>query len=211
MTLDHRTVFLVDDDAPVRKALSRLLKSAGYQVEAFDSAGEFLQWHRPGGFGCLILDIQMPGLNGLELQEELAANDSTLAIIFLTGHGDIPTSVQAMKAGAVDFLTKPVCGQELLDAVERALAENHAARKRWREVKAIRQRVETLTPREREVLSLVVTGLLNKQIAVKLCTSEKTVKVHRGRVMRKLAARSIADLIHMAERASIPAAAATPY
>jgi FixJ family two-component response regulator len=200
------TVFLVDDDPFVRKALGRLLRAADHEVELFASVREFQDQYRAGTPGCLVLDVQLPGTTGLELQEEAAGQEYYLPIIFITAHGDIPMSVQAMKAGAMDFLAKPIDAQILLRAVERALAWDSKARKNWHEVKEIRNRIETLTGREREVFALVVTGMLNKQIAAELGASVKTIKVHRGRVMDKMAADSVADLIRMAGRAGIGAA-----
>jgi FixJ family two-component response regulator len=198
-------VFLVDDDASVRKALTRLIRSAGYNVQAFASARDFLNSSRAGGQGsaCLVLDVRMPGLSGLDLQHELRVANALLPIIFITGHGDIPMSVKAMKEGAVDFLPKPVKDQELLNAIERALARadhDHAERL---EIEDIQRRLESLTPREREVMALVVRGLLNKQIAFELGTVEKTVKVHRARVMEKMEVQSLAELVRLAERVGI--------
>jgi len=200
------TVFLVDDDSSVRRALTRLIKSAGYPVLAFSSAGEFLENSVPsGGPACLVLDIRMPGLSGLDLQGELQKRDSILPIIFITGHGDIPMSVKAMKAGAVDFLPKPVKDKELLPAIEQALARAGRESAERAEIADIRRRSVTLTPREREVMELVVTGMLNKQIAYELGTVEKTIKIHRSRVMEKMKAGSLAELVRIAERIGIPA------
>ena len=199
------TVFLVDDDSSVRRALTRLIKSAGYPVLAFASAGEFLENSVPSdGPACLVLDIRMPGLSGLDLQGELQKRDSILPIIFITGHGDIPMSVQAMKAGAVDFLPKPVKDKELLHAIEQALARAGRESTERSEIADIRRRSVTLTPREREVMELVVTGMINKQIAYELGTVEKTIKIHRARVMEKMKAGSLADLVRIAERIGIP-------
>jgi FixJ family two-component response regulator len=199
------TVFLVDDDASVRRALTRLIKSAGYEVQAFASARDFLDYRRLSeeSPGCLVLDVRMPGLSGLDLQHELRAANALLPIIFITGHGDIPMSVKAMKEGAVDFLPKPVKDKELLSAIEQALARadhDHAERL---DVEDLERRLETLTPREREVMTLVVRGFLNKQIAFELGIVEKTVKVHRARVMEKMAVHSLAELVRLAERAGI--------
>ena len=199
------TVFLVDDDASVRRALTRLIRSAGYDVQAFASAREFLDYWRVAdqGANCLILDVRMPGLNGLDLQHELQAAKALLPIIFITGHGDIPMSVKAIKEGAVDFLPKPVKDKELLRAIEQALARaNHDLTERL-ELKDIKRRLDNLTPREREVMTLVVRGLLNKQIANELGTVEKTVKVHRARVMEKMEVQSLAELVRIAERVGI--------
>jgi FixJ family two-component response regulator len=208
MTEKSPTIYLVDDDASVRRALARVLKTAGHVVEVFASARAFQEQYQPGDPGCLVLDIELPNLSGLDLQQQLATGDYYLPIVFVTGHGDIPTSVQAMKAGAVDFLTKPFPPQALLNAVERALARDAQARKRWHEVKQIRERVETLTEREREVFTLVASGMLNKQAAARLGTSEKTIKVHRGRVMHKMGAESLADLVRAAFKAEMPEALA---
>lgn len=198
-------VFLVDDDASVRKALSRLLKSAGYQVQSFASAREFLEAHvaEVADQGCLVLDVSMPGLNGFDLQKKLAATSAVLPVIFITGHGDIPMSVRAMKAGAVDFLPKPVNDKTLLAAVEQALARAEREVGERTELASVQRRVASLTPREREVMALVVRGFLNKQIAFELGTVEKTVKVHRARVMEKMAARSLPELVRLAERAGM--------
>jgi FixJ family two-component response regulator len=200
-----RTVFLVDDDASVRKALTRLIRSAGYDVQAFASAREFLN-HSDFGErspACLVLDVRMPGLSGLDLQRELQAANRLLPVIFITGHGDIPMSVRAMKEGAIDFLPKPVKDKELLKAIEQALARakhDHAERL---ELEDIQRRLDSLTPREREVMTLVVRGLLNKQIGLELGTVEKTVKVHRARVMEKMEVQSVAELVHVAERVGL--------
>jgi len=203
MTATEATVFVIDDEPSVRKALARLLKSAGYQAETFGSAGEFLRCPHRDGPGCLILDFQMPGQSGLELQKVLAEAEYTLPVIFVSGRSDIPISVKAMKAGAVDFLTKPFRDTELLEAVRLSLVKDRAARALRDEVQDTRQRLHTLTAREREVLSLVVAGRLNKQIAYELGISEKTVKVHRGRVMEKMRAESVAELVVLAERIGI--------
>lgn len=195
------TVFIVDDDASVRRSMERLIKSAGHNVQSFDSAAEFLNsGHRQRVSGCLLLDISMPGINGLELHRTLAANRATLPVIFITGHGDIPMTVQAMKAGAVDFLVKPVKSDALLQAVELAIARNRRDEKLRSETETIQNRITTLTPREHEVMMLVVKGLLNKQIAEALGAAEKTIKVHRGRVMRKMEVQSVAELVRDVER-----------
>ncbi len=191
------TVCVVDDDASVRKALSRLIRSAGFNVEAFSSAKDFLGRKTSDGYGCLVLDIQMPGMNGLDLKALLDRVEDSLPIIFITGHGDIPMGVRAMKTGAVDFLVKPFDDRELLDAIAVALSRDKAAsQKRGRDDK-LRKRVETLTPREREVMALVVTGMLNKQIAAELGIAEGTVKAHRGRVMTKMGITSVAALVSL--------------
>ena len=197
------TVFLVDDDTAVLKGLGRLLAAAGMQVAAFDSPKEFLERLDPTVPGCLVLDVAMPGLNGLELQQALTAKGSELPIVFLTGQGDIPTSVRAMKRGAADFLTKPVDDEALLAAIRSAFEENFALRKSHQARSVVEQRLATLTTREREVLDRVVTGRLNKQIAAELGTVEKTIKVHRARVMEKMGARTLAELLSLAERAGI--------
>jgi FixJ family two-component response regulator len=200
----HATVFLVDDDASVRRALARLIRSAGHQVQTFGSAREFLE-NNPDNTNsaCLVLDVRMPGLSGIDLQGELQAANAPLPIIFVTGHGDIPMSVKAMKAGAVDFLPKPVQAPDLLRAIEQALARSARERAERSELEEIRRRLETLTPREHEVMALVVRGMLNKQIAFELGTVEKTIKVHRARVMEKMQAESLADLVRIAERLGI--------
>jgi len=194
-------VYLVDDDGGVRKALTRLIGSAGYRVEAFDSARAFLgRAHDRNCPACLVLDVQMPDLSGLDLQHELNAADSMLPIVFITGHGDIPMSVRAMKAGAADFLTKPVRDADLMGAIERAIARAIQNGSEKAERDAIHRRIDSLTAREREVMALVVAGRLNKEVAAELGTVEKTIKVHRARVMEKMRAASLADLVRMAER-----------
>ncbi len=197
-------VFVVDDDAPMRESLTNLLRSVGLRVEAFASAQEFLRSTRPEVPGCLVLDVRLPGLSGLDLQQRLVEVDMAIPIIFITGYGDIPMTVQAMKAGAVEFLTKPFRDQELLDAIYQALARDHHAREQRAQSEELRRLYRTLTPRERDVLALVVTGLLNKQIAGELGTSEAAVKVHRQHVMAKMGARSLAELVRMADRLGIP-------
>ena len=187
-------IYLVDDDPSFLRALSRRLRAAGYRVETFGSAEEFLTRRRSDAAGCAVLDLQMPGPGGLELQEALAQADEPLPVVFLTAHGDISSSVQAMKRGAVDYLTKPVRGNELLDAVQRALARGTAARETQRQKREWGARYESLTPREREVFALIVRGLLNKQISDVLGTSERTVKAHRGQVMHKMGVQSPAEL-----------------
>jgi len=194
------TVFIVDDDPAVLKGLSRLLKSAGLGVKTFPSSQDFLNYFIPNTPGCLVLDVAMPGLNGLELQKTLATKGSAIPIIFLTGHGDIPMSVRAMKGGALDFLTKPVNDDDLLKAVHLALEKDRSALRARAEVAEIQQRLATLTPREREVMEHVVSGQLNKQTAADLGTAEKTIKVHRARVMEKMKAHSVAELVRLAEK-----------
>jgi len=197
------TVYLIDDDSSVLRGVGRLLASAGMKFAAFDSSLEFLRSFDPTAPGCLVLDLAMPGLNGLELQQALAAKRSELPIVFLTGHGDIATSVQAMKRGAADFLTKPVDDETLLAAIRDAFEKNRAHRRAREELAQIERRLATLTAREREVLERVVSGWLNKQIAAALGTVEKTIKVHRARVMQKMAAQTLADLVRLAGRAGI--------
>ena len=195
------TGFVVDDDASVRKALARLLASAGYVVETFASAREFLdRGHHQDTPGCVLLDVSMPGLSGFDLQQELKAFTPPLPIIFITGHGDIPTSVRAMKDGAVDFLTKPVNDQDLLSVIKLAIARNVEARKLYTELLELQRRAANLTPREREVMLLVVRGRLNKQVAAELGTVEKTIKVHRARVIEKMGVESLADLVRIADK-----------
>jgi FixJ family two-component response regulator len=199
-------VFVIDDDASVRKALGRLLKAVGFRAETFASAEEFLEHPLPDVPACVILDVNMPGLNGLDLQRALVEGGAGLPVVFLTGHGDIPMTVRAMKAGAVDFLRKPFDDQDLLAAVRQALAGSAQVRRAAVEVDEIRRRAESLSPREREVLPLVVSGLLNKQTGHKLGVTEKTVKAHRAQVMRKMRADSLAELVRLAERIGVRAA-----
>ena len=195
-------MFLVDDDASVRRALARLIKSAGHQVQTFSSAQEFLATSGTVAerAGCLVLDVRMPGLTGIDLQRELQSKNCNLPIVFITGHGDIPMSVKAMKAGAVDFLPKPVKDTVLLGAIEQAMIRASRNRVARQEVEEVQERVESLTAREREVMPLVARGLPNKIIAFELGTVEKTIKVHRARIMRKMRVRSLADLVRLAEK-----------
>jgi FixJ family two-component response regulator len=193
-------VFVVDDDLDVLMSLARVLRSAGLEVATFSSPSEFLEQHAPRAAGCLVLDVEMPGLNGLELQGALKAKGSKIPIIFLTGRGDIPMSVHAMKGGASDFLTKPVHDGDLLKAVHIALEKDRIERQSRAEMNDIQERLATLTPREREVLNHVVTGQLNKQIALDLGTVEQTIKVHRARVMEKMRVNSVAELVRLTER-----------
>jgi FixJ family two-component response regulator len=193
-------VFVIDDDALIRDGIRSLIRSIGLRAETFASASDFMRAKRPDAPACLILDVRMPGLSGLDLQRQLSDADIDIPIIFITGHGDIPMSVRAMKDGAMEFLTKPVRGQDLLDAVQKAVARDRALRLERAEISAIRKRFDSLTPRETEVLNLVVAGLLNKQIADQLGTSELTIKTHRAHVMEKTHAESLAHLVRMAER-----------
>ena len=197
------TVFVVDDYAPGRRSISRLLRAAGFVVAAFASAQDFLAQYDPGVWGCLVLDVAMPAVTGLELQSILAEKGSRLPIIFLTAHGDIPKSVQAMKQGASDFLTKPVNDEDLLAAVRVAIEKDRALRREQAELSEVRARLATLTPREREVLEYVVAGKLNKQIASDLGTVEQTIKVHRARVMQKMRVQSVAELVRLTQRCGI--------
>jgi FixJ family two-component response regulator len=196
-------VFIVDDDASMRESLKNLIRSVGLRVEAFISAQEFLRSKRPDVPGCLVLDVRLKGLSGLDLQKRIAEADMEIPIIFISGHGDIPMTVQAMKAGAVEFLTKPLRDQDLLDAIQHALEHDRKAREQREEIQKLRRRFELLTQREREVMGLVVTGLLNKQIAAELGTSETTVKIHRHQVMEKMAANSVAELVRMSDRIGV--------
>jgi len=208
MSDTNPTVFVVDDDPPVLKAIGRVLRSTGLNVVTFESSREFLNDYDAGVTGCLLLDLSMPDLNGLELQQALADRGGTTPIIFLSGHGDVPSSVRAMKRGACDFLTKPADERELIEAVQTAIEKDRAARSERRELAGIQSRLDSLTPREREVLEHVVSGQLNKQIAADLGTVEKTIKVHRARVMEKMGVESLAELVQLAQRAGIVAPAA---
>ena len=197
------TVFIVDDDAPLRESLRNLIRSVGLRVELFASAQEFLQSRQPDAPSCLVLDVRMPGLSGLDLQKQTSDAGREIPIIFITGHGDVPMTVRAMKAGAVEFLTKPFRDQDLLDAIQQALERSRKAREQQAATKELRQRFALLTPREREVMERVVAGLLNKQIGAELGTSETTVKIHRHQVMEKMGAGSLPELVRMADRLGI--------
>ena len=207
MAAQPPTVFIIDDDHSVRRGLSRLLRVAGVNAEAFASAGDFLAREHHAGPGCIVLDVRMPGMSGLDLQAELTKADYSLPIIFISAHGDVPITVQAMKEGAVDFLTKPVDRDQLLDAIRAALGRDRAAREQLADLEQIRARLATLTPREFEVMTYVLAGLLNKQIARQLGIAEDTVKVHRGRVMSKTGVVSVAELVRLANRAGVEPAA----
>jgi RNA polymerase sigma factor (sigma-70 family) len=211
MTKTSRSiVFVVDDDPSVRDAIGRLLRTVGLPVKEFGSALEFLAGDRPETPSCLVLDVRLPGISGIDFQRQLNKADIRIPIIFITAHGDVPMSVKAMKAGAVEFLIKPFHDQDLLDAVQTAIEKDRLRRLREAEVAELQQRLSTLTPREREVLPLVISGLLNKQIAAEINTSEATVKVHRSQLMRKLEAKSVPDLVRMAEKMGIRAATPKP-
>lgn len=203
ITESNPTVFVIDDDSSVRKSLTRLLQALGFKVEAFASAELFLERGQFDGVGCIILDIRMPGLDGMALQDQLSQTDYSMPIIFITGHGDIPMSVRAMKKGAVDFLPKPFDDEDLLQAVKRAVEKDVKAKFERREVSEILAQLRGLTPRELEIFRYVISGLLNKQIGFKLGIAEKTIKIHRGRIMEKLRANSVADLVRLAEKAGI--------
>jgi FixJ family two-component response regulator len=203
MTEAASVVFVVDDDPSIRRAIKRLVESVGLRVEGLGSAQEFLRSQRPDAPSCLVLDVRLPGISGLDFQRELREANIHIPIIFITAHGDIPMTVRAMKAGAVEFLTKPFHDQELLDAIQQGLERDHARRDQEAEVRKLRKRFASLTPRERELLPWVVSGLLNKQIADAIEASEATVKAHRSHLMRKMGASSMADLVRMTEKLGI--------
>jgi FixJ family two-component response regulator len=204
MTEPNPIVFVVDDDPSVRRAIKRLVESMGLGVALFESGNEFMSSSHPDVVSCLVTDIRLPGISGLDFQRELAKANNEIPTIFITAHGDIPMTVRAMKAGAVEFLTKPFRDQDLLDAIQVALERDRARRKLQAEVAVLQERLQSLTPRERQVLPLVVTGLLNKQIAAELGTTEATVKVHRSQLMKKMGAGSLPELVRMAEKIGVP-------
>jgi FixJ family two-component response regulator len=206
-----QVVFVIDDDPSIRMAIKELIEAVGINCQTFESGQELLNATLPDVPGCLVLDVRLPGLSGLNLQRELKARGCDIPIVFITGHGDIPMTVQAMKAGAVEFLTKPFRDQDLLDAIEQALERDRLARQELTEIRELRQRSEALTPRELEVMRLVVSGLLNKQIAAELGISEKTVNVHRAQVMHKMHADSLADLVRMSEKRGLNSVAAQAH
>jgi FixJ family two-component response regulator len=207
VSAERAVVFVVDDDPSMRRSLESLLRSVGHDVRLFSSAQEFMQAERPDAPGCLVLDVRLPGMSGLAFQEELAKADVALPVIFVTGHGDVPMTVRAMKAGAAEFLTKPFDDQVLLDAVHAAIERDHARRRDAASRATLKARYDELTERERQVMKLVVAGRVNKQIAAELGLSLVTVKVHRGQVMRKMLAKSVAELVRMADRLGLPGAA----
>ena len=207
MSEKRATVFVVDDDASMRRSLDTLLRSVGLDVHLFSSAQEFMQAERPDAPGCLVLDVRLPGMSGLAFQQELAKAGIALPVIFITGHGDVPMTVRAMKAGAAEFLTKPFDDQVLLDAIDAAIERDRARRRDTAGLAEVQGRYRTLTEREREVMQFVVAGRVNKQIAAELGLSLVTVKVHRGQVMRKMLAKSVAELVRMADRLGLPGTA----
>jgi RNA polymerase sigma factor (sigma-70 family) len=196
----NQVVFVIDDDPSMRGAIKRLLEAMGFRVETFGSGQDFLKTELPDAPACVIMDVRLPGSSGLDLQREMTERGINIPIIFITGHGDIPMSVQAMKAGAVEFLTKPFRDQDLLDAISQAIKRDRAARRQWADLAELREHLDTLTRREREVMMMVVAGMLNKQIASELGISEKTIKVHRSNVMHKMHAGSLAELVRMVDK-----------
>jgi len=202
---DVSVVFIIDDDRGVRESIQDLVESVGLRAQSFSTAQDFLDSKRAQGPSCLILDVRLPGMSGLDFQKNLAETGTPIPIIFITGHGDVPMTVKAMKSGAFEFLTKPFRDQDLLDAIQHALATDRAAREQQREVEGLERRYNKLTAREREVMGLVVSGMLNKQIAAELGSSESTIKIHRGQVMKKMGAGSLPELVRMADRIKLPA------